>query len=76
MRFVVVKGGEGASVKVMLLLTYVSRLSPNLDCLSFLMAEYPGNWEVLFEIASLVSCTVIISMFSWVMSCCSSAVLF
>ena len=43
MRFVVVKGGEGASVKVMLFLTYVSRPPPDLDCLSFLVAEYPGN---------------------------------
>ena len=36
MRFV---GGGGASVKVMLSFTYVSRPRPDLDGLSFLMAE-------------------------------------
>ena len=43
MRFVGVTGKEGAFVYVMLFLTYVSRPPPDLDCLSFLMAEYPGN---------------------------------
>ena len=39
MRFVDVVGGGGASVKVMLSFTYVSRPPPDLDVLSFLMAE-------------------------------------
>ena len=39
MRFVVVVGGGGASVKVMLSFTYVSRPPPDLEVLSFLMAE-------------------------------------
>src|SRR6476469_4216739 len=39
MRFVDVVGGRGASVKVMLSFTYVSRPPPDLDVLSFLMAE-------------------------------------
>ena len=39
MRFVDVVGGGGGSVKVMSSFTYVSRPPPNLDVLSFLMAE-------------------------------------
>ena len=43
MRFGGAMGGVGESVKVMLFLTYVSRPPPDLDCLSFLVAEYPGK---------------------------------
>jgi hypothetical protein len=43
MRLVGAMGGDGESVKVMLFLTYVSRPPPDLDCLSFLVAEYPGK---------------------------------
>ena len=39
MRFVDVVGGGGASVKVMLSFTYVSRPPLDLDVLSFLMTE-------------------------------------
>ena len=48
MRLVGAMGGDGESVKVMLFLTYVSRPPPDLDCLSFLVAEYPGKCGVLF----------------------------
>ena len=34
---------DGESVKVMLFLTYVSRPLPDLDCMSFLVVEYPGK---------------------------------
>ena len=43
MRLVGAMGGDGESVKVMLFLTYVSRPVPDLDCLSFLVAEYHGS---------------------------------
>ena len=39
MKFVDVVGGGGASVKVMLSFTYVSRPLPDLDALSFLLAK-------------------------------------
>ena len=65
--------GSLISVKVMLLLTYVSSPPPSLSRLSCRMGENPGIFGVLLVGFSFVSCMVIMSM-SWsAVSCFSSS---
>ena len=54
--------GSLMSVKVMLLLTYVSSPPPSLSFLSCRIGVNPGIFGVLLVGFSLVSCMVIISM--------------
>ena len=64
--------GSLISVKVMLLLTYVSSPPPSLSFLSCLIGVNPGIFGVLLVGFSFVSCTVIMSMdwsiVSWISS--------